>query len=187
MTQTLKRIVTALNIPVLETPRLILRGYRLDDAVPLAAMHGDAETMRYLGGKTDDTLDGAYKAMLGHTGHWSMHGFGKWALEEKATGHFIGRVGFLDYPYDWPGLELGWTVSRDLWGKGYASEAGRAARDWGFRVLGAQHMLSMIHQDNTASMAVAAKIGETRAEPFTYLGFPNILWRITRQAWEAAV
>jgi RimJ/RimL family protein N-acetyltransferase len=184
MSQILNRIVAAPDIPVIETERLILRGYRPEDAAPLAVLQGDMQMMRFMGGETDDTLANAYQIILTHTGHWVLHGFGKWAVEEKATGRFIGRVGFLDFPHDWPGLELGWFIAPDLWGRGYAAEAGRAARDWGFRVLGSQHMLSMIHQDNAASMAVAAKIGETRAEAFTFHGAPNILWRITRDEWE---
>ena len=63
------------------------------------------------------------------SGHWMLRGFGHWALEDLETGELVGRAG-LYYPPDWPGLEVGWTVAREHWGKGYAPEAARAACGW---------------------------------------------------------
>ncbi|BCW87435.1 hypothetical protein sos41_05640 [Alphaproteobacteria bacterium SO-S41] len=185
MTDGLKRACAALVIPVVETERLILRGFRSDDAPAIAALHGDTNVMRYIGGHTDDTLFGAYEAILKWTGHWSFHGCGKWAVEEKASGRCVGRVGYLDPPHEWPGLELGWTFSADVWGKGYATEAAIAARDWGFNVLGAERIISMIDLRNTASAAVAKRIGETPWKPFVFRGVDDMLWSMTRDEWKA--
>lgn len=184
MTEGLTRGCPPLAIPALETDRLILRGFEPGDAPALAAIQGDAEVVRYLGGVTDETLIGALDRLLIYLGHWSAFGCGKWAVEEKATGRMIGRVGYLDPPYDWPGLELGWTFARDAWGKGYATEAALAARDWGFTVLGADRIISMIDPRNTASQAVARRIGEREWQPFLHRGVEQTLWAITRDAWE---
>lgn len=185
MTETKKRGCAPLDIPVLETERLILRGFRAADAPDLAAIHGDEQTMRYLGGVFDASLAEAYKSMMVYTGHWSLHGCGKWAVEEKASGRLVGRTGYMDPPYEWPGLELGWTFNRETWGKGYATESAVAARDWAFDVLGVEHVMSMIDPENAASQAVARKVGEQPWRPFVYRGHENMLWKITRTEWQA--
>ena len=184
MTDGLKRACAALAIPVVETPRLILRGFTSADAPAIAKLHGDMNVMRYLGGEIDESLHSAYDAIMKWTGHWSLHGCGKWAVEEKASGRCIGRVGYLDMPYEWPGLELGWTLAPDVWGKGYATESAAAARDWGFDALGAERIISMIDLRNTASQAVAGRIGETPWQPYVFRGIDDMLWSMTREEWK---
>jgi len=78
---------------------------------------------------------------------------------EKATGAFIGRAGLWN-PEGWPGLEVGWFFDRARWGHGFATEAGLAALDWAFRVLGAERVISVIHPKNVASIRVAERLGE---------------------------
>lgn len=180
---TLNRICPPLEIPTLETERLILRAFTAADVAPLAAIHGDERTMKYLGGEPDRTLLGANDKILAYLGHWALNGFGRWAVEEKASGRMIGRTGFLDAPDEWPGAELGWTFLRETWGKGYATEAATAARDFGFETLGMERVMSMIHPENTPSQAVAARIGETPWKPFTFRGIEAMLWSITRESW----
>lgn len=181
----LKRACPPLDIPVLETERLILRGFRPEDTPDLAAIHGDPETMRYLGGKHDASLAEAYRSIMLYTGHWSLHGCGKWAVEEKASGKLVGRTGYLDTPYEWPGLELGWTFNRATWGKGYATESAIAARDWAFNVLGVDRVMSMINVENKASQAVARRVSETPWKPYDFRGQDSMLWSITRAEWSA--
>jgi RimJ/RimL family protein N-acetyltransferase len=91
-------------------------------------------------------------------GHWQLRGYGVWAVEEKATGAFIGRVG-LHNPDGWPGIEVGWTLGRASWGKGFATEAGRAALTWSFDALGLDHIISLIHPENARSIRVAERLG----------------------------
>lgn len=184
MTDGLRRGCAPLDIPVLETDRLILRGLEVADVPAIAALHGDPEVVRYIGGVTDATASGALGKIFYYTGHWAAFGCGKWAVVEKESGRLVGRTGFLDLPYDWPGLELGWTFARDAWGKGYATESARAARDWGFRVLGAERILSMIDPDNTSSQAVARRIGASPWRTHLHDGHTQMLWSITRAAWE---
>jgi RimJ/RimL family protein N-acetyltransferase len=102
-----------------------------------------------------------------------LRGFGHWALEESATGELVGRAG-LYYPPDWPGLEVGWTVAREHWGKGYAPEAARAACGWAHERLGTRHILSLIHPGNRNSIRVAEKLGGTLEGEYSTRGF-NLL------------
>jgi len=141
----------------IETARLILRGFRQSDFDDYAAMCADAEVMRFLGGvmKRPD----AWRQMAMFIGHWKLRGYGLWAVEEKATGEFIGRIGLLN-PEGWPGLEVAWTLTRAKWHQGFATEAARASADYAFAVVKADKIISMISPDNHASIRVAERIGE---------------------------
>jgi RimJ/RimL family protein N-acetyltransferase len=94
------------------------------------------------------------------TGHWVLRGYGTWVVEERATGSMVGRVG-LHRPAGWPGLEVGWALARSVWGRGYATEGGRAALDFAWRELDATRVISLIYPENTRSIAVAERLGET--------------------------
>jgi RimJ/RimL family protein N-acetyltransferase len=146
------------SVPVLDTERLRLRGLVERDLAALAAINADAETMRYLG--TGEVLDeyGTWRQLAMMVGHWALKGYGFFAVEERRTGAFVGRVGFL-HPATWPELELAWTIARPHWGQGYASEAAEAARDWGFATLGLKRVASFIHKGNARSIRVAEKLG----------------------------
>jgi RimJ/RimL family protein N-acetyltransferase len=91
-------------------------------------------------------------------GHWVLRGFGNWALEERATGELVGRAG-LYKPEAWPGLEVGWLVGREHWGRGFATEAGRASIEWAREELGAAHVISLIEDANERSARVAERLG----------------------------
>jgi RimJ/RimL family protein N-acetyltransferase len=78
----------------------------------------------------------AWRHMAAFLGSWALRGLGQWAVEERAGGAMIGRVGYLDPP-DWPGSEIGWLLGRAQWGRGYALEAALAARRVGRERLGA--------------------------------------------------
>jgi hypothetical protein len=88
-----------LDIPVVETERLRLRGHTLDDFPHTRALWGDAAVVTYMGGKPL-TLEECWTRFLRYRGHWSVLGFGYWVVEEKATGDFVGEVGFGDFKRD---------------------------------------------------------------------------------------
>jgi RimJ/RimL family protein N-acetyltransferase len=150
----------AVAIPTLETARLRLRPWRDADIEVYAAMCGDVETMRHMGSGATLSRGDAWRQMAMLVGHWQLRGFGMWAVEERDTGRFVGRVG-LHQPEGWPGLEVGWMLDRSTWGRGYATEAGRASLDHAWTVLGAEHVISLIAPENAASIRVAERLGET--------------------------
>jgi RimJ/RimL family protein N-acetyltransferase len=121
-------------IPRLETARLILREWQEGDFDAYARLCVDPEVMRSLGGTTLSVLE-AWRHMAYLVGHWALRGFGHWAVEEKATGQFVGRLGFQE-PQGWPGFEVGWTLAKDRWGRGYATEGATTALEYAFSTLG---------------------------------------------------
>jgi RimJ/RimL family protein N-acetyltransferase len=134
--------------------------------------------MRYLGGKTLDRV-AAWRHMAFLVGHWQLRGYGYYAVEEKATGDFIGRVGFTNQT-GWPGFELGWTIAPEYQGRGFATEAARMLLRYAFEELNQAHVISLIHRDNTPSRKVAEKLGEQVEGEAVVLGMPVLIYGIDR-------
>jgi RimJ/RimL family protein N-acetyltransferase len=156
----------------LETERLILRKPNVDDLDGYAELWADPEVVRYLSGTTlpRDQVPKAIERMLGH---WERHGVGLFSVLRKEDERLVGRVGYLLWdPERWANamheqldgdleLEIGWTIVRSFWGNGYATEAALACRDHALGELGRERVISLIAPENTASIRVAEKIGET--------------------------
>ena len=147
------------EIPVLETPRLRLRRPEPRDFEACAALCADPEVMRFIGEGGPLSRRRAWHAFTSLLGHWVLRGYGQFAVESKASGAFLGRVGLYE-PDPWPGTEIAWALAREHWGRGFASEAGIAVRDWAFGTLRLAHLVSVILPANRASIRVAEKIGE---------------------------
>ena len=96
-------------------------------------------------------------------------------MEERATGELVGRVGCLE-PAGWPGFEIGWVLARPFWGKGYATEAARAALQFARDVLERDRIISLIRPGNDASIRVAAKLGATPDGKTTFFGAPTLVY-----------
>lgn len=156
--------------PRIETERLLLREWREEDLDAFARMSADEEVMRFIGrdGKTAGR-DEAWRMMAMFIGHFQLRGYTMWAVEEKKTGEFVGRVGPWK-PEGWPDLEIGWGIDRSRWGMGYATEAARASAVWVHRELDADHVIHFIDPANTRSVAVAGKIGARPSGTFKLFG-----------------
>ena len=155
----------------LETERLHLRRPEPGDLDAYAAFFADPEVVRYTGGviKTRAESAAAVEAMIRH---WDRHGIGLFTLVRREDDRVLGRVGFLLWdPQRWVhGLanelsgvtetEIGWTLGREFWGFGYATEAAAGARDWALGEPGLARLISLIQRGNTASVRVAEKLGE---------------------------
>lgn len=99
------------RIPVLETQRLILRRIEERDLDAMAAIYADPEVMRFLDTSKPRDRAGTWRSLAFILGHWALRGFGLFAVEEKGTGHLVGRVGLFE-PEGWPETEIGWTLGR---------------------------------------------------------------------------
>ena len=139
----------------LRTERLVLRMLREEDFEEYAALTADAEVMRYLGEGKPLSRGDAWRQMAFLVGHWQLRGYGMWAAEEAATGRLAGRIGFLN-PEGWPGFELGWTLGREFWGRGYATEGARRALEFAFTELG---------RDRGGGRALAGRVRARRPAP----------------------
>ena len=143
------------------TERLKLRPFVEADLDAYAQMCADPETMRYIGVGATLSRSDAWRSMAMFLGHWQLRGYGMWAVEDKRTGTFLGRIG-LHNPEGWPELEVGWLLDRAHWGRGLATEGGRAAMTFAFDRLNLERISSVIHPQNAASIRVAEKLGMRR-------------------------
>ncbi len=168
--------MTTLEIPTLNTPRLRLRGFTEADFPAYRALVTDPQVMRFLGdGRPLSDID-AWRQLATILGHWVLRGFGLWAIEERATGSFIGWVGLLE-PGGWPGFEVAYTIAPTAWGRGYAREAAGAALQFARKDLGRTEVISIIRPDNVASVRVATALGATRSHTIEFFGAPADIYR----------
>jgi RimJ/RimL family protein N-acetyltransferase len=164
----------------LATERLIMRMFAESDLDGYAQMCGDPEVMRYLGGNPMTRAE-AWRHMAQVLGHWHLRGYGLWAVEERESGLLAGRVGCWR-PEGWPGLEVGWTLRREFWGKGYATEAARSALDYAFCALDQPHVISLIHPENARSIHVALRLGMQLERRTELLGREALVYGIDRDS-----
>ena len=169
--------------PELETDRLLLRQFRDSDFPAYEAWSANPDLMRYLGGRTFNTIE-AWRHMAYILGHWQLRGYGYYALEEKATGRLIGRVGYTDSA-GWPAFELGWTLAPEARGQGYAREAARFLLDYAFEHLERPRVVSLIHPDNAPSIRVAEHLGQRVEGETAVLTMPVLIYAIDRARWSA--
>ncbi len=167
-----------MNEVTLETERLILRMWREEDLDSYAEMCADPKVMRYLAAKPSTRSD-AWRNMALMIGHWHLRGFGMWAVEERASGELVGRVGCWK-PESWPGFEIGWTLRSGFWGRGFATEAARASLKYAFNELDQPHVISVIHPENAASIRVAERLGEALEGTTEIAGVPVLIYGIDR-------
>jgi RimJ/RimL family protein N-acetyltransferase len=175
--------------PTIETPRLLLRSHRLDDFSDCVAMWSDEAITRYTIGSPSPPQR-TWTRLLAYLGHWSLLGFGYWAVEEKATQRYVGELGFADFKRDLKpsidGLpELGWALARHAHGKGFATEALRAVVDWADAELTSARTVCIVSPDNAASLRVADKIGYREYARTTKGGEAEILLARPREARRA--
>lgn len=154
---------------MIETPRLILRGWRDADYEPFAALNADPEVMRHFPSthsrEESDAL--ADRNRL----HIDDHGWGLWAVERKLDSAFLGFTGLArprpPHPMEHE-VEVGWRLARFAWGHGYASEAARASLDFGFNELGLVRIVSFTAAENLRSQAVMRRIDMSRASDLDF-------------------
>jgi RimJ/RimL family protein N-acetyltransferase len=170
----------------LETERLVLRSLRLSDFDDYFAVSADPETFRF-SERGAMSSDEAWTRLLRHAGHWSLLGYGLFALEEKETGRFVGEAGLGDFHRGlgpaYEGVpEAAWTVAPWAQGRGYATEAAAAAIEWMERTFAVERSVCLIHAGNTASLHVAGKLGYCPFAQRSYRGYPAVLHQRTRRA-----
>ena len=163
--------------PLIETERLRLRAHRSDDLADCVAMWSDPIVVRYTIGDPAPPQR-TWMRILAYRGHWALLSYGYWAVEEKASGRYVGELGFADFKRDIvPSIEgmpeLGWALAPQFHGKGYATEALRAAVTWGDQHFGRCRTVCIIHPDNLPSFRVAAKLGYKAIFAATGAGGPS--------------
>ncbi len=179
--------------PVIETERLVLRRWEDADRAPFAAINADPEVMRHLGPLLDRAQSDALIDRI--EAGFDDVGFGLWAVEVCDEPDIVGFVGLsrprFEAPFT-PCVEVGWRLARSAWGRGYATEAARAALRHGFEVVGLDEIVSFTTVANERSKAVMRRLGMTRdlADDFEHPNVavgdplrPHVLYRLARSAW----
>ena len=169
-----------MNAPTLETERLVLRAHRVEDYAASAALWAEPVVARYISGVPSTPQESWYR-LLRYAGHWLMLGFGYWVVEEKATGNFLGEVGFADYKRDIePPIEgipeAGWVFAGSAHGKGFAIEAVQAIHVWGANNFKTSRSACLIHPENEPSIRLAAKVGYGEPIQGSYKGEPTLVF-----------
>ncbi len=169
---------------ILKTDRLTLRPLVLQDFEAYFEFWQNAEVVRFITG-TPVSREQTWKRLLGTTGHWQLLGFGFFAIEEKASGRFIGEAGFQEMRRDLlPSiegtLETGWGILPAYQGRGYAKEAVSAAMTWAETAFPSFDYSCIINPENRTSMHLAAKFGFAEDTMTTYLGRPIMILRKAR-------
>ncbi len=154
-------MIGASDAPVIDTPRLRLRGHRVDDFEASATMWGNEIVTRHVGGRTS-TPPQAWARVLSYAGLWALLGYGYWAIEERASGTFVGEAGFADFKREIDERmrsvpEAGWAFVPEVHGMGYATEAVRAVNAWGDDNLESARTVCLIGPANAASLRVAQR------------------------------
>jgi RimJ/RimL family protein N-acetyltransferase len=145
-----------IDIPTLETERLVLRPWRESDLDAYAAMRADPVAMRFIGGVM--TPQDTWMRLAADAGHWLLRGYGRLVVDEKASGAFIGYCG-PSFPLGFPEPEIGWGLITSAQGKGFATEAARCTLNYVFQVLGWTTAISLISPENLPSIRVAERLG----------------------------
>lgn len=143
--------------PTLTTDRLILRPPCEADFEGYVKMCGNDEVMHFIGGAKCRAE--AWRSLAVMAGSWGLRGYGFFTVLERESGEFVGRVGPWSPGDDWPATEVGWTLCREHWGKGYATEAAEAAMDWTVQNLPWDEIHHCIRPENAASIRVAERLG----------------------------
>jgi RimJ/RimL family protein N-acetyltransferase len=189
-------------VPRLESDRLVLRPWRATDVAEYAPIIGDPEVMRFMGSGWRYRVKRAAARMVARFSdlearravaalqrHWQRYGYGEWAVEQKETGALIGRVGFVhhaDWPADAAKIEIGWTLARDAWGRGFATEGARMALRHAFGELGIERIISIARPDNLRSQGVMRRLGMEYQGAARWRGGDHVWHAIDRDAWLAA-
>ena len=161
----------------IRTERLLLRQWREDDAEPLAEIYAQPEFLATMPGLD---LEQTRRQVERFANGWRDDGYCQWAAEDPESGRLIGRVGLLCH-HDWsladrPVPEVGWVLHRDFWGRGLATEGGRAGADALREHLpGEPRLLSITTDSNVRSRAVMERLGFAYGGTAHWRGF-DVIW-----------
>jgi RimJ/RimL family protein N-acetyltransferase len=144
-------------IPVLETPRLRLRGPRIEDYPIYSGFVRDDRGAGLRKGRRDRASWLDFCEMIAG---WTLRGIGPWTMETRG-GEAVGVL-VINHEYGDPELEIGWLVTPEAEGRGFATETARAALDWAFGAQGLRTLVSYVSEDNARSIRVAERLGAIR-------------------------
>ena len=167
---------------LIETDRLVLREFIHEDLGALSGVLCDRETMRFYPMTFDESA--AKEWIARNQRRYARQGHGLWAMDLKSTGEMIGDCGITLQDVDGESLlEIGYHLRRDIWGQGFATEAARACRDYGFAKLHAEFLVSLVRPENVRSCRVAERNGMKGWKETTHAGLLHRVYRVLKSEW----
>ena len=162
---------------IIDTPRTCLREFEADDSIHLARILADPRAMAYAPMAATNDRSEAGRLIAWHRRNYVTRGFSAWAVVLKDGDAFAGQAGLLPHEHD---VELFFSFLPEFWGRGLATEAALACRDYAFGTLGLTRLIGIIHPDNRAAIAVASKVGMTCAGTLSMWGRDNVVYEVCR-------
>lgn len=163
---------------IIETERLLLREFRIDDAEKLYLLNLDPDVIRYTGNAPFVSVEEAKMFIITYD-HYRLFGLGRWALIRKEDNEFVGWCG-LKYTPDLDEYDIGFRLFKSFWNKGYATEASIACIKYGFTKSGIKSIIGRAMRENIASIKVLEKSGLTYFKDFDFEGKDGVIYKITR-------
>jgi [ribosomal protein S5]-alanine N-acetyltransferase len=171
---------------VAATARLRLRSFTRADAEAAHRVYGDPDVMRYIEAGRPAAAQEDSRAMIdAYIEHERIHGFSFYAVIEAETGVLVGDAGLYRRERDGREVELGYTLGREWWGLGYATEAARACLEIAFGRVGLDQVIALVIPDNRASIRVLEKVGMSRVGPRFAHGREHVLFRLERSGFRS--
>ena len=159
-----------MTIPTIQTDRLTLRAFTEADVDIMYSILSGKDVLRYFPPNPDPiTRERAKKMITRILSHWEEHGYGLWAVTLAETGQLLGRCG-IQYIPETDEVEVDFILDREFWGRGYATEAGKASLKYGFDNLDVDEIIGLVHPENIASQRALQKIGMQYIETKEYFG-----------------
>jgi RimJ/RimL family protein N-acetyltransferase len=171
------------EIPTIETPHLILRAWKPQDAEALFEILQEDGILRYFPNPNPPPRSKVEDYIAHQLAHWESRGYGHWAVVERESGQLLGWNG-LEYLPELGETEVGYLLSTHSWGRGYATEAARAAVAYGFETAGLGAIIGLVHPENAGSIRVLEKCGMAFADRLTLWGLDMARYRVDRAAYE---
>lgn len=172
-----------METPTLRTPHLSLRPWAAEDAPALFEILREPDIFQYFPPSPPPTLERAGRYIAHQVKHWDERGYGHWAVVNQADGQVVGWNG-LEYLPELDEVELAYLLSGRVRGKGYATEAARAAVEFGFGTRNLSALIGLVHPENVPSVRVLQKCGMVFADKLTLWGMEMSRYRISRSDYE---
>jgi ribosomal-protein-alanine N-acetyltransferase len=158
-----------MKIPLVDTPRLRLRGFEDSDLESLWSIVRDRQVIRYLPATEPWPRQRVLDSLERHWAHWEKHGFGWWAVETRTAKELIGWCG-LGFLEDTDEVEIKYLLKRSHWGKGLATEAAKPCIEHAFSTLALEQVIGLVHPENNPSSRVLEKLGLHFSNTAQYFG-----------------
>jgi [ribosomal protein S5]-alanine N-acetyltransferase len=175
-----------MNIPTIETTHLLLRAWAPEDADTWFDIQQEEGILRYFPNQVPPSREKAGAYIAHQSAHWAKFGYGHWAVVTREDGRVVGWNG-LEYLPELDESEVAYLLSKRVWGRGYATEAARAAVRFGFERAGLSEIIGLVHPANTGSVRVLEKCGMICGDQITLWGMELSRFRLQRQVYKISL